>query len=144
MIFFPDVFTSKTANNETTATLPNSIINSSQNNLSMIKPLEDKLLVEPINPETVFANKLTDLLQQQPSMLRRNSSNSNLSAYQRKASLPAEYINLKNEQLKLSSEWSRENVAHLAHEAREKKLHPKSPFKRTVQNIGVRINPSND
>lgn len=122
----------------------NSSNSSSQNNLPLMKPLEDKLLVEPINPETVFANKITDLLQQQPSMLRRNSSNTNLSAYQRKASLPAEYINLKNEQLKLSSEWSRENVAHLAHEAREKKLHPKSTFKRSVQNLGVRIFRSNN
>ncbi|OTF75439.1 hypothetical protein BLA29_011994, partial [Euroglyphus maynei] len=89
----------------------------------IIKPDSIKNLNETVQQTSdieTFATKLGEklLFESKIQELRRNSSSNNLAVHTRKASLPAEYIaSNAGEQLKLTNDWCRENVAHLAHEA---------------------------
>lgn len=73
--------------------------------------------------------------------IRRASSSNGLSAQQRKGSLPSDYIAAAAVNgIKLSSEWSRENVASMAHEARLRQKNPGAGrTQAAIRNIGVSL-----
>lgn len=68
--------------------------------------------------------------------VRRSSSSNGLVGQQRKGSLPSDYIANCN-QMSLSDEWSREKVASMAHQARQRLQNPSNSTGNTFKKIGV-------
>lgn len=107
--------------------------------LMPIKPIDtvNVALNEPIQQNNRMEKPTNLIAELGESNLRRTSSSSGLAAQQRKASLPSAYIAAHANSIKLSSEWSRENVSNMAHEARLRQKNEPSSARTAVKNIGV-------
>lgn len=73
------------------------------------------------------------------SLVRRTSTANCPSGQQRKGSLPGGYMANANA-ISLPQEWSRENVAYMAHEARQRLQNPSNRTSETFKKIGVSLN----
>lgn len=69
--------------------------------------------------------------------MRRSSSSNGLSGQQRKGSLPSDYISKNANSIALSSEWSREKVAAMSAEARQRQQNPPNSTSASFKKIGV-------
>lgn len=68
--------------------------------------------------------------------MRRSSSSNGLSGQQRKGSLPSDYISKNANSIALSSEWSREKVAAMSAEARQRQQNPPNSTSASFKKIG--------
>ena len=117
-----------------------------QNGYMLDAVTQQQPLASPGNPatdENGLMPKPSDSLHSPAvtSTIRRRSSSNGVSGPQRKGSLPSDYISNSNT-LSLSNEWSREKVADMAHQARQRMQNPSNSTATTFKKIGVSFAPS--
>ena len=88
--------------------------------------------------ESEHTIKPTENLHSPSPSMRRSSSSNGLTAQQRKGSLPSDLITNSNS-ISFSNEWSREKVADMAHQARQRMQHPSNSTTTTFKKIGVSL-----